>query len=156
MTELKEVDEKGLETILTTAHPRRLLGAYTWLKRNPEGDIQMLSDKTGFNSWFLYQIKQLVELEKRLCQAGDLDQELLLEAKQAGLSDDRIGEFAGKTGEDIKKLRESFDMDPSYHFVDTCAGEINAETPYFYSTWGEIDEGTPTGEEGVIILASGP
>ena len=40
--------------------------------------------------------------------------------------------------------------------MDTCAGEINAETPYFYSSWGEIDEGTPTGDEGVIILASGP
>ncbi len=156
LTELQGVDDKGLETVLTTAHPRRLLGAYTWLKRNPEGDIQMLSDMTGFNAWFLYQIKQLVDLEKRVVQSGTPDKELLLEAKQAGLSDEKIGEYTGKPAGEIKKLRESLGIEPAYHFVDTCAGEINAETPYFYSTWGEIDEGTPTGEEGVIILASGP
>ncbi len=156
LTELKEVDDAGLDMILATAHPRRLLGAYTWLKRNPEGDIQILADKTGFNSWFLYQIRQQVELEHRLSKAQNLNSQLLLEAKQAGLSDTRIAEITGKTDQDIEALRESMNMTPSYHFVDTCAGEINAETPYFYSTWGEIDEGTPTGKDGVIILASGP
>ena len=156
LTDLKELSDEDLNVVLMTAHPRRLLGAFTWLKRNPEVDIEVLADMTGFNSWFLYQMKTQVLLEQEISQSEVLGEELLLEAKKAGLSDNNIAELTGRKRSEIKALRDSFGMDPSFHFVDTCAGEINAETPYFYSTWGEIDEGTPTGQEGVIILASGP
>jgi carbamoyl-phosphate synthase large subunit len=156
LTDLKELSDDDLNIILTTAHPRRLLGAYTWLKRNTEADLQVLADMTGFNSWFLYQMKTMVALEQNIAEAGEPGEELLLEAKKAGLSDERIAELTGKSRAEITALRDSLGMDPSFHFVDTCAGEINAATPYFYSTWGEIDEGTATGEGGVIILASGP
>jgi len=88
--------------------------------------------------------------------AGELDASLLLEAKQTGLSDSRIAELRSEEAIKIEELRERLGMDASYHFVDTCAGEMDARTPYFYSTWGEVDEGAPTGRDGVIILASGP
>jgi len=155
LTELR-VSDKELEHILSTADPRRLLGAYTWIKWNPKGSLEKLSEKTGFNIWFLYQIQNQVKLENRISAAADLDKELLLEAKRTGLSDSRIAELRSENPQSITNLRESFSMEASYHFVDTCAGEINAQTPYFYSSWGEIDEGTPTGDQGVIILASGP
>jgi carbamoyl-phosphate synthase large subunit len=47
-------------------------------------------------------------------------------------------------------------MIPATHFVDTCAGEFAALTPYCYTTYGEIDEGRPMGDKAVVILASGP
>ncbi|OQY34616.1 MAG: carbamoyl phosphate synthase large subunit [Spirochaetaceae bacterium 4572_59] len=156
LTDMKELSHKDLDTVLTSAHPHRLLGAFTWLKRNPEGDLQYLADTTGFNPWFLYQLKIMVLLESRISRAENLDRDLLLEAKQAGLSDIRIAELTGKREDEIFSLRDEYNMEASYHFVDTCAGEINAKTPYFYSTWGEIDEGAPSGDKAVIILASGP
>jgi carbamoyl-phosphate synthase large subunit len=46
---------------------------------------------------------------------------------------------------------------PSYRRVDSCAGEVEAASTYFYSTWGEADEAPPTGERpSVVILGSGP
>ena len=151
------VSEAELETILTTAHPRRLLGAYTWIKWNPKGSLEELSEKTGFNIWFLYQLQQQVKLENRIIAAADLDAGLMMEAKKCGLSDSRIAELRSEKPSDIEKLRLSQGIEASFHFVDTCAGEMDAKTPYFYSSWGEVDEGTPTGDDkGVIILASGP
>ena len=57
---------------------------------------------------------------------------------------------------EIEKKRQAEGIHAVYHFVDTCAGEFEAETPYFYSTYGELDEGEDIGEEAVVILASGP
>jgi carbamoyl-phosphate synthase large subunit len=41
--------------------------------------------------------------------------------------------------------------------VDSCAGEVEAASNYFYSTVGEVDEAPPTGTKPrVVILGSGP
>jgi len=46
---------------------------------------------------------------------------------------------------------------PVYRRIDSCAGEVEANSNYFYSTWGEQDEAPPTGEvKRVVILGSGP
>jgi len=95
------------------------------------------------------------DLEDRISE-GSLDGEVLLEAKRFGLSDRRIACLSGKTERDVEDMRREYDIEPCFHFVDTCAGEFPAATPYFYSTWGETDEGEPTGGTGVAILASGP
>ena len=112
LTDLKDMSEKELNIVLTTAHPRRLLGAFTWLKRNPEADLQQLADMTGFNTWFLYQMKTMVDLESRILESGNPGSELLLEAKQAGLSDDRIAELCGKSPVEIEALRDTLGINP--------------------------------------------
>ena len=150
------ISEGELESILTTAHPQRLMGAYTWIKWNPKASLDALAEKTGFNIWFLHQLQKQVKLENMIAAAAELDADLLLEAKKTGLSDSRIAELCSMEASEITDLREKMNIEASFHFVDTCAGEMDAKTPYFYSSWGEIDEGEPTGEEGVIILASGP
>jgi carbamoyl-phosphate synthase large subunit len=46
---------------------------------------------------------------------------------------------------------------PVYRRIDSCAGEVEAHSNYFYSTWDEQDEAQPTGDaERVVILGSGP
>ncbi|HEX7083286.1 MAG TPA: carbamoyl-phosphate synthase large subunit [Gaiellaceae bacterium] len=46
---------------------------------------------------------------------------------------------------------------PVYRRIDSCAGEVHADSNYYYSTWGEADEAPPTGEaRRVVILGSGP
>jgi carbamoyl-phosphate synthase large subunit len=41
--------------------------------------------------------------------------------------------------------------------VDSCAGEVEAASNYYYSTVGEVDEAPPTGDKPrVVILGSGP
>jgi carbamoyl-phosphate synthase large subunit len=46
---------------------------------------------------------------------------------------------------------------PVYRRIDSCAGEVAAESSYYYATWGEADEAPPQGTKPrVVILGSGP
>jgi carbamoyl-phosphate synthase large subunit len=46
---------------------------------------------------------------------------------------------------------------PVYRRIDSCAGEVAAESSYYYGTWGEADEAPPAGEKPrVVIVGSGP
>ncbi len=46
---------------------------------------------------------------------------------------------------------------PVYRRIDSCAGEVAAESSYYYATWGEADEALPHGTAPrVVILGSGP
>jgi carbamoyl-phosphate synthase large subunit len=96
-----------------------------------------------------------VELEKRITHES-LTPELILEAKKTGLSDKRIASLRDTALEKIESFREKNSIFASYHFVDTCAGEFEAGTPYFYSTFGEINEAKKLDNNSVLILASGP
>jgi len=145
--------------ILASAHPLRLMAAFTALKREGRSAIDNIAGKSGFDPWFLHQISLQAELEEQLNKAalaGGLNPGLYIEAKRAGLSDERIALVSGFSVDDLRKLRLEHNLKPSYHLVDTCAGEFQAATPYFYSTWGESDEGEPIGSDGVIIISSGP
>src|SRR5207237_2556098 len=45
---------------------------------------------------------------------------------------------------------------PTYKLVDTCAGEFEAATPYYYSCWEEEDEVTAVDDRTVEVVGSGP
>jgi len=156
--ELVSASEDEIHTMLTTANPYRILAAYTVLKNEGAPAIDKLNEITGFDKWFLYILSQQVELERELVEKSllQLDPDSLLEAKRTGLTDKRIASVLNVSVSDIIAKRDEYSLTPSYHFVDTCAGEFTAETPYFYSTWGEIDEGEAYREKSVVIISSGP
>ena len=75
-----------------------------------------------------------------------------LRYKRAGLADGDIGSEPV-----VRSQRRSWDVRPSYRRVDSCAGEVEAASTYYYSTYGEADEAPPAGEKPrVVILGSGP
>ena len=155
---LEEIEDRSnseLQDILETLHPLKIFAAYTRIRKAGPGCVEELNRTTQYDPWFLHQMSDLAELENRV-QAGPLDGRLLLEAKRSGMSDRRIGGLIGEKEQRIAALRSELDIQPVYHLVDTCAGEFVAETPYFYSTFGEVDEGERIGAEAVVILASGP
>jgi carbamoyl-phosphate synthase large subunit len=145
----------GLDRMLTTSHPKKLFAAYTVLHREGRRALPELARKTSLDPWFLHQMAEQVLFEERLA-SEPFGEDLLLEAKRFGLSDRRIARVAGMNEKDVSEFREKSGIVPSFHFVDTCAGEFPAVTPYFYSSWGEKDEGEPLGQNAVLILASGP
>ncbi|NNM67571.1 MAG: carbamoyl-phosphate synthase large subunit [Spirochaetales bacterium] len=144
-----------IETMLDTLHPRRLFAAFTKLKRQGIEKAEEIHKRTGFDPWFLQLMIDQLDLEARFKSHGPTP-ELLLEAKQAGLSDHYLGNLIGRPALEIENLRDQSNIHSSYHFVDTCAGEFEAQTPFFYSTYGEIDEGGASGPQAVAILGSGP
>ncbi len=156
MEELK-VSRNEEEMILQNAHPRRLQAAFTVLKRKGEKALLPVSKKSGFDIWFLSQLLIQVDLEAFLSKAGKkLGTRDYLDAKRMGLSDKRIASLTGTSVHALQSLRKTNGLMPCYHLVDTCAGEFEAATPYFYSTWGEKDEGEALGEDSVVIISSGP
>ena len=75
-----------------------------------------------------------------------------LRYKRAGLADGDMG-----PEEVVRAKRRSCGVLPSYRRVDSCAGEVEAASTYYYSTYGEADEAPPVGEKPrVVILGSGP
>ncbi len=81
----------------------------------------------------------------------------LLRAKRAGWGDDSIGASLGVSGVEVRRRRHEQGVLPAFRRVDSCAGEVEAGSNYFYSTWGEADEGLPEADRPrVVILGSGP
>ncbi len=157
LTDLTEEYRYGIsevEVLLRSAHPLRILAAYTQLCRQGESVASEISDITGFDPWFINLLVEQSRLDKRLQQG--LDRDILLEAKMAGMSDKRIATLLKTEESCIERLRYAYELHPVTHYVDTCAGEFQAITPYLYTTYGETDEAPPLGEEAVVILASGP
>ncbi len=88
---------------------------------------------------------------------GDLVADDFLALKRAGWSDADIAVQASSTEDEVRERRRSWGVRPVYRRVDSCAGEVEAASSYYYSTWGEADEAPPPGERPrVVILGSGP
>jgi len=118
--------------------------------------IEKIQEMTYLDPWFIDQILQIVEIEKQIIDAAELDYDLLKHAKKNGFSDEQIGVIRGCTGNNIRTLRKELGIIPVYSLVDTCAGEFAASTPYFYSCYGDLDETRETEKQSVIVLGSGP
>ncbi|MDF2484024.1 MAG: carbamoyl-phosphate synthase, large subunit [Herbinix sp.] len=111
---------------------------------------------TKIDYWFIDKIAILVEVEKELSH-GPLEVELLAKAKRLGYPDRVISELTGKSAEEIKAMRKSNGIIAAYKMVDTCAAEFDAETPYYYSTFGSVNEVEKTsGRKKIMVLGSGP
>jgi carbamoyl-phosphate synthase large subunit len=111
---------------------------------------------TGIDPWFLDQIQQIVDLEKKVGPTLLDDRELLWQAKRFGFSDVRLGQLAGTTEAEVRARRKAVGIVPVYKRVDTCAGEFESHTPYMYSTYETECEAEPTSRRKVVILGSGP
>ena len=116
---------------------------------------------TRIDVWFIDKLAILVEMENELKAVGagekELTTELLAEAKRIEFPDNVIARLTGIPQEQIKKQRYENNIRAAYKMVDTCAAEFAAETPYYYSCFGSINEAEETsGRKKVLVLGSGP
>lgn len=112
---------------------------------------------SGVDPWFLERIKNIVEQETKLQKHKDLDKSSLLELKQLGFSDKRIGELIGKTGLEIRALRKKLNVMPFVLQIDTLAAEFPSQTNYLYMTYNAShNDITASNKKSVIVLGSGP
>ncbi|HPV04050.1 MAG TPA: carbamoyl-phosphate synthase large subunit [Myxococcota bacterium] len=145
-------DDRLLERLVTTSPDRLLLIAEALRRGWPRTALNRM---TGWDPWFLSQVRLMVGTMTRVASfrgAADLPESMYSLAKSHGIGD---AEIAASTGIGHDRLRDGRG-DPGYRGVDTCAGEFQAGTPYFYSSWGVHGEGEGIGDKAVIILGSGP
>lgn len=118
--------------------------------------IAQAFDATAIDPWFLDQIVLINEVAERVRTAGELDADVLREAKEHGFSDAQIAQLRGRTEEEVRGVRHGMDIRPVYKTVDTCAGEFPALTPYHYSSYDLETEVAPSDRTKVVIIGSGP
>ncbi|MDR3346444.1 MAG: carbamoyl-phosphate synthase large subunit [Campylobacteraceae bacterium] len=90
--------------------------------------------------WFLGQIKEIIDFEKKIDMDILNNAKLLRVAKTYGFSDKMIAYLVNKkdnlqlTENDICYAKKQANVSLEYNNVDTCAAEFEALTPYLYST----------------------
>ena len=110
---------------------------------------------TKINSFFINKIKNIVMVEKDLATNGVTEANLKT-AKRYSFPDQVIARYANCSAEEVLAKRNEWNIHPTYKYVDTCAAEFEAHTPYYYSAYAKEDEVVPRGENSVIVLGSGP
>lgn len=113
---------------------------------------------TDIDMWFLVQIKELIDIEKRVAQVKleDITKEEMLFLKKKGFSDKRLASVLGVKEADVRRRRHALDVHPVYKRVDTCAAEFETRTAYMYSTYQDECEAMPTARKKIMVLGGGP
>ena len=139
-------------------------------------------DVASFDPWFKRELEEIEAFRAYLssnaagrkssgcrpstveCQLP-IDALLLRQAKAFGFSDKEIAAAIGSDEITVRNNRLALGIRPTFGEVDTCAGEFEAKTPYYYSYYGWETSGTgacpaghasPAGPRKVMILGGGP
>ena len=129
----------------------RLFAVYQALKKGIT--IDEIYAITKIDEWFLAKLKNLADYEAEIT-GKKLTRAQYLEGKRIGYTDKALERFSG---EKLPAHRRAV-----FKMVDTCAAEFSAKTPYFYSTYDELDhdEALPfvqnSTKKRVIVIGSGP
>jgi carbamoyl-phosphate synthase large subunit len=144
--------------------------------------VDRIHELTAIDPWFLAQIEELVDAEHAFVDdvsKNGLTKENVTLMKQMGYSDRQLGflietelllKLHDRTPDDrreyvrklkdqevqIRKFRMKNSIRPGYRLVDTCGGEFEAFTPYYYSSYDDEDEARKTDKKKVMILGGGP
>ena len=118
-------------------------------------DVEALYQMLKIDRWFLNKIQGIIEMEHQL-QKGPLTKEMVYEAEYRGFTDSDIIELSGISRDVLQDIRVYNDIYPVYKMVDTCGGEFDAVTPYYYSCYDEEDESVPSHEKKILVIGSGP
>lgn len=151
---LQSLPNAELEERLHVVDDRRLWVVSEALRRGISAD--KIHEITKIDLWFLDKLLSIIEVEKAFA-VQPVDRNLLLKAKDFGFLDKTISKLSGKTEEEIRALEEEWNIHPVYKMVDTCAAEFDAETPYYYSTYGIQNESCAKSDrKKILVIGSGP
>jgi carbamoyl-phosphate synthase large subunit len=120
--------------------------------------VDEIHELTHIDKWFLYKIKNIVEMEQRLKTVGEqrCPRDIMQEAKQLGFADKQIARALDKNEMEVRELRKSYGLSPCVKQIDTLAAEYPAQTNYLYLTYnGNEDDLTFTERNSVMVLGGG-
>ncbi len=151
---MQGLDDDQLWKRITRPDDLRLFALAEGLRRG--FDLDQLHDKTAIDLFFLRKIQGLVATEEAVSRMSLDQDELLARAVHFGLTDTWMSRLSGLPVEAIRQRRLAIGLRHQYKMVDTCAGEYEAVTPYFYSSFGRENEAIPSERRKVLVIGSGP
>jgi carbamoyl-phosphate synthase large subunit len=139
---------------LTNPTDERIFQIYSALKL--EMPVKELHKLTNIDTFFLNKIKNIVDFEDKINKDSLNDKKLLIKAKKMGFSDITLSKISQLSVKEIQGIKNRNNIHPSYKMVDTCAGEFEAKTPYYYSSYDGGDEFNDSNKRKIAILGAGP
>jgi carbamoyl-phosphate synthase large subunit len=128
-----------------------------FLKAQRSRELDDAWSPSDLHPWFEAELERARETLGEIVRLDELVADDWLRLKRAGWSDAAIAEDCDASEELVRAKRRAWGVRPAFRRVDSCAGEVEAASTYYYSTWGEADEAPPAGEKPrVVILGSGP
>ncbi|MEM2020526.1 MAG: carbamoyl-phosphate synthase large subunit [Candidatus Nitrosocaldus sp.] len=100
--------------------------------------VERISRLTPIDPWFIYRLKNIVDMENMLKNLKHLDEDVIREAKRLGFSDRQIARYLRMDEDDVRMFRKARGIVPVVKQIDTLAAEWPAKTNYLYMTYGGI------------------
>ncbi len=152
----KDFNKKPLEELMNMLnHPssERQFIMYEALRKG--ADIEELHRKTYIKTWFIQQMKELVELEEKILgyKGMMLPNELLITAKKNGFADRYLSKLLGINEKVIRAKRISLGLSEAWEPVPV-SGVMNAA--YYFSTYNAPDKVEVSNRKKIMVLGGGP
>ena len=144
------------------SHPthRRIFALARELKQ--EKPIDEIYNLSRIDKFFLYKLKNLVQLDKEMQQysLGTIPKEFFRKLKQYGFSDKQIAKrLLQSTKIDseilVRKKRLELGITPVINQIDTLGAEFPSVTNYLYLTYNGVHDDIAIQNKAVIVLGSG-
>jgi carbamoyl-phosphate synthase large subunit len=118
-------------------------------------DIHELSKKTYIKTWFLSQMKELVEMEEEiLTHTGySIPDDLLLRAKKDGFADKYLAKLLNVPEKKIREKRLALGIKEAWEPVPVSGVENAA---YYFSTYNAPDKVSVSNRKKIMVLGGGP
>ncbi|PIZ73725.1 carbamoyl phosphate synthase large subunit [Candidatus Peregrinibacteria bacterium CG_4_10_14_0_2_um_filter_43_11] len=150
----------GLEEALVNPTPHRI---FALAKAFDKGyTVEKIHRLTGIDPWFLFKIKNIRDLNKKIGHCKTLSAikpDAMRQFKQAGFSDRQIADGVGSRESSVRQYRKKLGVLPVVKQIDTLAAEFPAKTNYLYLTYNGIQDDISfkgTKKKKTIVLGSGP
>ena len=144
----------------------------------PQYDIERIHELTKIVKWFLYKLKNIIDIDEKLkslrmeeLKSGtsalqSLNPTILRAAKVYGFTDFQIARAIGLEGKmgnmhqamlEVRRIRKEMGILPVVKQIDTLAAEYPAQTNYLYVTYSGTGSDIPFEHDGksIIVLGSG-
>jgi len=147
---------KDLNTELKEPTDKRMFAVAEAIKRGYS--IEKIYQLSKVDPWFLYKMRNIVEIEEKLqqYQIEEFPEDLLKEAKQKGFSDIQIAMLTQTDELAVREKRKKLGIVPCVKQIDTLAAEYPAKTNYLYLTYnGDKDDISFKEKKQVIVLGGG-
>ena len=152
----KHIDQMPLDDILYRLNVPNSLRYFLIYEAFRRGvSIEEIQGKTGIKRYFLEQIAELVQTEKKiLAFAGKkLPDELLIQAKKEGFADKYLSKLLGESERSIRERRTALGVVEHWDKVPV-SGVENA--CYYYSTYNAPGCNEVSDKRKIMVLGGGP
>jgi carbamoyl-phosphate synthase large subunit len=152
----KDFNKKSLDDLMAMlkhASSERQFIMYEALRKG--ADVDDLFKRTHIKTWFITQMKELVDLEEEILKhkGKALPDDLLIQAKKDGFADRYLSQLLDVPEKEIREKRIALGMKEAWEPVPVSGVENAA---YYFSTYNAPDTVEVSDKKKIMVLGGGP